>query len=255
MRAWLRLLALVPLIAFAEPPGAGSGKFAPPADGADPRVALAARLDGVRADDLRPSPIPGLYELTRGAEVAYVSADGRYMIGGDVYEISKKGDYPNLTDQRRRELRAKLVAEVPDSQVIVFAPAKPQYTITVFTDPDCVYCRKMHSQIAEYNKLGIKVRYAFFPREGPNTEAWTKSEQVWCSKDRQDALTRAKKGEAVTAAACKQNPVQHTWEVGRSIGLEGTPGVILADGEMIPGYLPPQALLAKLKAAAGSGKG
>src|SRR5687768_13104221 len=122
MRALLKLLLLLPLAALAQ---------------GDPRVELAAKLDGVKPADLRPSPIPGLFELTRGAEVAYVSADGKYMLGGDLFEISKKGDYPNLTDQRRRELRLKLLAEVPETEMVVFAPAKPTHTITVFTDPDC----------------------------------------------------------------------------------------------------------------------
>jgi thiol:disulfide interchange protein DsbC len=109
----------------------------------------------------------------------------------------------------------------------------------------------MHSQIAEYNKLGIKVRYAFFPREGPDTEAWTKSEAVWCSANRRDALTKAKLGQAVKAAKCADTPVKQTWDLGHEIGIEGTPGVVLADGELIPGYLPPQQLLAKLSAPKG----
>jgi thiol:disulfide interchange protein DsbC len=105
----------------------------------------------------------------------------------------------------------------------------------------------MHSQVAEYNRLGIKVRYAFFPREGPGSEAWTKLEQVWCSPDRKDALTRAKLGQALKAPKCAADQVvRRSWELGHQIGVESTPNVVLEDGELIPGYLPPQQLLAKI---------
>jgi thiol:disulfide interchange protein DsbC len=245
MRALLLVFALA-VLAAATPAGFAADA-APKADAVDPRVALAARIPGVEAKDLRPSPVPGIYELSRGAEVTYLSADGRFIFTGDLYQISTTGEFPNLSDARRRELRTRLLGEVPDSRLIVFAPkTEPKYTITVFTDPDCSWCRKLHSQIAEYNRLGIKVRYAFFPREGPGTEAWTKSEAVWCSADRKDALTRAKLGQQVKAGKCANTPVKQTWELGREIGIEGTPGVVLANGELIPGYLPPQQMLAKL---------
>jgi thiol:disulfide interchange protein DsbC len=243
MRAILLVLALVLTAAPARPAETRSE----PAAAADPRIALAARIPGVKPEELLPSPIAGLYELTRGADVTYVSADGRYVLTGDLYQVSTEGEFPNLSDARRRELRSKLLAQVPESRMVVFAPRNAaKYTITVFTDPDCAWCRKMHSQIAEYNKLGIKVRYAFFPREGQESEAWAKSEAVWCSADRKDALTRAKQGQQVRAAKCANTPVKQTWELGHEIGIEGTPGLVLADGELIPGYLPPQQLLARL---------
>jgi thiol:disulfide interchange protein DsbC len=246
LRAVLGILTLL----LAAPVLAAPPQAVPAA--ADPRVELAAKLPGVTAEELRPSPIAGLYELARGTEITYVSADGRYILTGDLYQIAKDAEFPNLSDQRRRELRAKLLAGIPDTQMVVFAPNAPKYTVTVFTDPDCTWCRKLHSQIAEYNKLGIKIRYAFFPREGPDSEAWHKSEAVWCSVDRRAALTRAKLGETVTAKACANTPVRHTWEVGKELGIEGTPGLMLADGELIPGYLPPKDLLKRLvQAAAG----
>lgn len=244
----MRALFAVSLLVIASvAPCAPAAEAAPKAGSGDPRVELAARIPGVTPEELRPSPVPGLYELSRGADVTYVTADGKYILTGDLYQIAQSGTYPNLSENRRRELRIKRLGEVPESRMVVFAPATPpKYTVTVFTDPDCAWCRKLHSQIAEYNKLGIKVRYAFFPREGPDTEAWTKSEAVWCAADRKSALTQAKLGKAVKSAKCANTPVRQTWELGHEIGIEGTPGLVLADGELIPGYLPPNQLLAKL---------
>lgn len=258
MRVPSRILAVLSVLALAAsasaaPPTRGRG--ASPDSAADARAALAAKIPGVKPEELRPSPIPGLWELSRGAEVTYVSADGQFLLMGDIYRIPRDGGpFPNLSDARRRELRAELLAAIPDSETIPFGPAKARHTITVFTDPDCSWCRKMHSQIAEYNRLGIRIRYAFFPREGPDSEAWRKSEAVWCSRDRQDALTRAKQGQPVKVQACGQTPVRHTWELGRELGVEGTPGLVLGNGELIPGYLPPRDLLRHLDELAAADK-
>lgn len=247
-------LGLSAAVAAGAPAPASKGpatRGAPAVSADDPRAVILSRIPGVKAEELRPSAIPGLWEVARGAEVTYVSADGRYILAGDIYQVAQQGEYPNLSDQRRRELRRELVAkELTDARTIVFAPKNPKHVVTVFTDPDCTWCRKLHSQIAEYNKLGIAVHYAFFPREGPDSEVWRKSEAVWCSADRRDALTRAKRGETIKSRDCGNTPVRATWSLGREIGIQGTPGLVLADGELVPGYLPPQQLLEHLKKSA-----
>ena len=216
------------------------------AHAADPRAALLKLLPaGSKLEDLRPSPIPGIYEFMQGAEVSYLTADGKYFLDGNVYNLSTR---ENLTEDRRTRARASLIAAIPESQMLVFAPQNPQYTITVFTDVDCQYCRKLHSQIAEINKLGVKVRYMFFPRTGPNTESWHKAEAVWCAADRNDALTRAKAGGAVDISkGCPVNPVAREYALGESIGVRGTPAIVTENGGFINGYLPPHDLLEEIK--------
>jgi len=210
----------------------------------DPRVEVASHIPGARPDELRPTAVPGVYELTRGADIVYVTADGKYAFTGDLVELANNN---NLTEQHRRELRAKAIAAFPEDQMLVFGPADPKYTVTVFTDVDCPYCRKLHSQIASYNRLGIRVRYLLYPRTGPNTESWTKAEQVWCSADRNAALTRAKLGEELKAKPCANNPVARSFALGQELSLEGTPAIVMANGEMLPGYVPPDVLMQHLK--------
>jgi thiol:disulfide interchange protein DsbC len=207
-------------------------------------AAVASHLPGAHAGDLRTTPIPGIYEFRQGAELVYVTADGRYGFAGDLYRLV---DRNNLSDARRRELRLDLLRAVPEASMVVFAPPQTKYTITVFTDVDCTYCRALHKQIAEYNRLGVKVRYLFFPRSGPNTESWSKAEQVWCSADRQAALTQAKLGVALKSAVCKPNPVAAQYALGRAIGLTGTPGIVTESGELLPGYAPPDELVQELQ--------
>ena len=216
-----------------------------PAAAADPRVEIASKIPGAKPDDLRESPIPGVYEFAQGAEIAYVSSDGKYAIDGDLIDIASKD---NLTEKTRRVERAKLISAVPESQMVVFAPKDPKYTVTVFTDVDCGYCRKLHSQINEYNRLGIKVRYMFYPRSGPDTESWEKAEQVWCSPNRGDALTKAKLDQAIPGPKhCAGSPVAREYALGQDVGVRGTPAIVLDDGEMLPGYLPPAMLAQHLK--------
>lgn len=228
------------LAAFASLALAGSGQAvtqgapaaAQSAAKGDIRADIAKRLD-IKVEDVRPSPVSGLFEVRSGAEVGYVSADGRFYVNGDVFEMDSKR---NLTEDTRKKGRLALLAGVKDEDAIVFAPKGPaQHTLTVFTDVDCVHCRHMHSEIGELNRLGIRVRYLMFPRGGPDTESWRKAESVWCSADRKDALTRAKKGETLPPGKCKA-PVAAQYELGRQLGISGTPGIVTETGEFIAGY-------------------
>ena len=117
----------------------------------------------------------------------------------------------------------------------------------MLTDVNCAYCRKLHGEIAQYNERGIAVRYAAFPRSGPDTDSWNTMAAVWCSKDRRDALTRAKLGEKVAAPACGDRAVAEHYALGEQLGVEGTPMIILEDGAVIGGYIPAAALAERLE--------
>lgn len=199
---------------------------------ADPRARIAERLE-IKVEDVRPSPVEGLYEVRSGAEVGYVSTDGRFYVDGDVFDMTSKH---NLTEDVRREGRLALLATIKDSDAIVFAPkGTVKHTVTVFTDVDCAYCRRMHSEIADLNDRGIRVRYLMFPRGGPGSESWDKAVAVMCSADRKDALTRAKRGEKIAAGKCTTS-VAAEYELGRMMGVTGTPGIVTDTGEFIAGY-------------------
>ncbi len=226
--------------------GAAGLRATAAADPPDPRAALLKLLPpGSKLEDLQPSPIPGVYEFAEGADVNYLTADGKYFIDGNLYDM---GTRRNLTEEHRNKARLALINAVPESQMLVFSPKNPQYTITVFTDVDCQYCRKLHSEMAELNRLGVRVRYMFYPRTGPNTESWRKAEAVWCSADRNEALTRAKVGAPVdTSKTCSPNPVAREYALGQSIGVQGTPAIVTEGGDYINGYLPPHDLVEELK--------
>ena len=236
---------LLPLVVLATLFSGPLGAQQPVARAVDPREEIARKIPGgARVDELRATPVPGIWEFTRDGDIAYVSADGRYAISGDMVEL---GSNVNLTENHRREIRARELAAVPESQMLIFGPKEAKYTLTVFTDIDCPYCRKLHSQIGEYNRLGIRVRYLLYPRNGPNTESWTKAEQVWCSSNRNDALTRAKQGQDLKVKVCTDTPLPRFWALGQKFNITGTPALVMSDGEMLSGYMPPDMLLKHLQ--------
>jgi len=208
------------------------------------REELAAKLQGVEADDISSSPLPGVYQISVGANVAYVTADGRYLLQGELYDLATN---ENLTERTRAASRVDLLESVDRDSMIVFAPkdGEVKHSITIFTDIDCGYCRQFHREIDEVNALGIEVRYLFYPRTGPDTESWEKADRVWCAADRNAALTRAKLGGSVPDLQCADTPVAGHYDLGHEVGVRGTPAVFSSTGELLGGYMPP-ATLAKL---------
>ena len=221
----------------------------------DPAVAdkitasLRALLPDLQADDIRATPIENLYEVSIGMRVVYVTGDGRYLLQGDLIDLETQ---VNLSEASRTDSRRDLMAKLGDDEVIVFSPEEVKYSVSVFTDVDCTYCRRLHSQIEQYMANGIEVRYLLYPRGGPASAAWNTSEAVWCAKDRGEALTAAKLDREFESSSCDASAVQDHYILGQEVGLSGTPAIVLDDGELIAGYLPPDALKVRLeqKAAA-----
>ncbi len=196
---------------------------------------LQQRFPEVRADQITPSPIPGLFELRIGPQVAYVSADGRFLVRGDIIDAVTD---VNISEARRSAARVAAINDMGEAKMIIFSPKQVRHTINVFTDVDCGYCRKLHREMDQYLARGIRVRYLFFPRSGPNTESWTKAEEVWCSADRNAALTRSKRGEVLTTKVCSPTPVLQHYSLGISFDVQGTPAIVTDTGEILPGYVP-----------------
>ena len=198
---------------------------------------------GVQPSSVSESLIPGLYEVTFGTRVFYLTGDGQHMMRGELINVA---DGKNLTQEKVSGLRQGLLASLDESQMIVFEPKKAKHTVTVFTDVDCGYCAKLHREMPMYHDAGIRVRYLAFPRAGVDSNSGRKIQSVWCSVDQHEAMTRAKAGREVKAPKC-ENPVANHFSLGRDFGVRGTPTIILDSGEIIPGYAPAKQLLEVLE--------
>jgi len=196
------------------------------------------------------TPVDGLLMVQIGGDIVYATADARYMVQGRLVDMETMED---LTEGAKSEVRRELLAHADTGSQITFAPSEPAYDLTVFTDIDCGYCRKLHSQIDDYNQQGIAIHYMAFPRAGIGSHSYDKAVSVWCAGDPRSALTQAKQGAEPDPAQC-DNPIDEQYQLGRELGVTGTPSLLTADGQMIPGYVPPEQLRARLDQMAAASK-
>lgn len=208
------------------------------------RESFTQRFPQVKAESIRPGPIDGMFEIRQGTMVAYLSTDGRYLFQGELIDLDTD---INLTDQAASVERQSLMSQASADQQIVFGPKAPEYSIAVFTDIDCTFCRKLHREIADYSAQGIEIKYLLYPRGGPGSASWQKAEEVACAEDPTKAITLAKNDQLVVSKQCDlAKTVGDSYRLGGEIGLRGTPAIVLDDGTLISGYVPAKDLRERL---------
>lgn len=181
----------------------------------------------------------GLFEvIIEGGEIIYFSEDLSHGFEGSVIEMATG---INITEAKRKQQRKDLLASLDEAELIIFEPKKTDYTLTVFTDIDCGYCRKLQQQMDEYNALGIRIRYMAFPRAGIGSDAFDKLEAVWCADNKEQAMDDAKNLIQVKSKQC-ESPVAAQYKLGERLGVNATPTLFLDSGESLPGYIPPKRL-------------
>lgn len=204
------------------------------ADRAADEAAIREALGQINPEVIEPTPLSGIYEVVVGPHIVYMSADGRYMFQGELIDVSTR---QSLTEPRRRQAVESLLSKIGEDQMIVYEPKKAKHTITVFTDIDCGYCRKLHNEMQSYLDAGIRVRYMFYPRAGLGSESYQKAVAVWCADDRKAALTAAKNGKPIEMKTC-DNPINEHMLLVDKLGARGTPFIVFENGGTQPGYAP-----------------
>ena len=209
------------------------------ADAKSVEAALKQTLPTIKPDAITESPIKGVYEVVVGARLFYVSEDGRYLMQGSMVDLKTRED---VSEKKLSTARLDALKKVGIDNMIVFKPETTKHVVYIFTDIDCGYCRKLHSEIKSYLKEGIEIRYLFFPRAGEDSDSFDKAVTVWCSRDRNAALTRAKTGENIARKTCK-NPVADHLALALAMGAHGTPMIVTEKGTILPGYVPSDELI------------
>ncbi|RDJ00362.1 DsbC family protein [Dyella solisilvae] len=258
-KKWLLALCVsgFALNVCAAPDGSGSATANAPANAnatavasatgseASVRKAILSLAPDATIASIQASPIPGFYQVITDGQLVYVSADGKFLLNGDLIDVARK---KNISNDGWASFRKAELAKVPASDRIVFAPANPRYRVTVFTDVNCAYCRALHEHVAEFNKAGIALEYVAWPRDGVtnpagrNTETYNEMVSVWCASNRNAAFTAAKEGHMPKSATCA-NPVKQQFDLGVKLGITGTPTIIASDGTMLGGYITPEEML------------
>jgi len=205
------------------------------------KILLAKQLPGVEITRVTQSPIDGLYEVVSGSQVVYMTADAQFMLDGDLVNLRTQ---QNFTEETKSVIRLAKINALGEDKMIIYTPEKIKHTVTVVTDVNCPYCRRLHDEMSKYMQLGVRVRYVFMPLKGKDDYETTVS--IWCSKDRNKALDIVKSGGEIEAKTC-ENPIKEHLKLARDIGIRGTPAVILENGTLLPGYVPINQLIFEIR--------
>lgn len=203
---------------------------------------LAKNMPTVKISKISTTPIDGLYEVIVGPQIVYMSADARYMIEGDMVDL-KTGR--NVSEEAKSAIRLASIEKLGVDNMVVYKPENVKNTITVITDIYCHYCRLLHKEIPAYMENDVQVRYIFMPLRG-GAAGMSTTVSVWCADDQNKALDSAKADGVVEEKTC-DNPIKEHLKVARELGVEGTPVIILENGQMIPGYKPVAKVVAQLR--------
>ena len=207
---------------------------------------LRALVPNAKTIAISETPIKGILQVQINSDIVYVTEGAEYLVQGQIIDLDTRD---NITDQAKSGIRMGLLTDLNRDEQISFAPEKTKFDLLVFTDLDCGYCRKLHNQMAEYNEQGIAIHYLAFPRAGVGSTSYDDYVSVWCADDQQEAMTLAKNGADPEPKTCP-NPITDQYNLGREVGVTGTPSMVTLDGTMIPGYMPPEQLRQRLESLA-----
>ncbi len=219
---------------------------------ADTKAVILKKLRAARPDlnftKVSASEMPGIYEVEfNGGGVVYSTSTADHFVVGEVYAVKPTG-IVNLTERRKNGERAKSIAALKSSELIVYPPkGEVKASMYVFTDVDCGYCRLIHKEVPSLNEMGVSVKYLAFPRAGMGSMSYKKIASAWCADDKLAALDDLKAGKQIDIKVCDDNPVAKQYALGQKLGVTGTPAIVLESGELIPGYLKADELARRLK--------
>lgn len=203
------------------------------------RTQLGTVFPNQSIDEIKRSTLPGFYEVRAGMEIVYISEDARYLMLGDVLDLQRPALERNLGENSKRAIRLSAWPLLKEQAFVDYKPTQVKATVIVFVDPDCSYCQKLHAEIPGLLAEGIAVRYVPFPRQGLKSTTATKLEHAWCAKDPNQAVDQLMRAQPIASATCdKRNQFSKAFELGKRLGVSGTPALLLGDGTLIPGFRP-----------------
>jgi len=223
---------------------------------AEMKTHLEKQLPGIEVDSVEQSPLKDFYQVFYSGQLLYIDKQGKHIFNGNLLKLDNgvvdlSEAAVRVKEQQQAPMRKQIIDAIPESEMVVYKAPDEKYKMTVFTDVDCAYCRKLHREMAQLNAKGITVRYLAFPRAGIGSSAYDKLVGIWCAEDRRAAMDKAKLERKFEYRKC-ENPVAKQYQLTRQFNLSGTPALILEDGELITGYVPGDELLKYFQQKSGS---
>ena len=208
------------------------------------RKALLQQFPSAQISSVKKTPYSGLFEVYLDGQVLYVDAQAKYVFAGDVIDMKNRR---NLTRARLNQLQAVNWDTLPLNNALKTVKGNGARKLVVFSDVDCPYCRKFEAELAKVDNITV---YTFlYPIEGLHPKAVQTSKQIWCAPDRNKAWDDYITSSSVPSNDGKcANPVDETIALAAKLKISGTPTIIFANGQRVPGMVP-AAQLERLLAA------
>ena len=184
-----------------------------------------------KIDEVRTTPMQGLYEVRVGTDVFYTDAQGNYLIQGELIDTQARR---NLTEDRIKALTAVKFSDLPLNDAIKVVHAKGERQIAVFADPNCGYCKRFERDMQSVDNVTMHV--FLIPILSPDSVE--KSRNIWCAKDQakawQDYML---KGEKSTSATCDTKALERNLAFAHKYKITGTPTIVFTDNTRVPGAI------------------
>lgn len=203
---------------------------------------MSQSFPNVKVDRVMPTDLGGFQAVVADGRVYYMSNDGAFLMAGSLFDLQAD---VNMTERIKAVLRKESIANIQSENLLTYAPDDYQHVVRVFSDVDCPYCRKLHGELPELQKGGVRVDYIVVPFRGD--EARRKAVSVWCSDNRREAMDKGMRGAAMDKAECDDHPIEDNLRLARALGVTATPAFLLEDGRLLVGYRPAQELLHDIK--------
>lgn len=184
-----------------------------------------------KIDEVRTTPMQGLYEVRVGTDVFYTDAQGNYLIQGELIDTQARR---NLTEDRIKALTAVKFSDLPLNDAIKVVQGKGERHIAVFADPNCGYCKRFERDMQSVDNVTMHV--FLIPILSPDSVE--KSRNIWCAKDQakawQDYML---KGEKSTSATCDTKALERNLAFAHKYKITGTPTIVFTDNTRVPGAI------------------
>ncbi len=197
------------------------------------RTNLKARIPQIeQIDEVSKSAMPGLYEVrVNGTDIFYTDAQANYLIHGNLIDTRAKR---NLTEERVTQLSAIEFSELPLKDAFTIVRGNGERKLAVFEDPNCGYCKRFERELQ--NVDNVTVQLFLYPIL--SADSVEKSKNIWCAKLPADAFNGWMLAEKpIAAASCNTAAIERNLEFGRKHKITGTPTLIFADGQRVPGAI------------------
>ena len=208
------------------------------------RQALLAAFPNLASiDEVRPTPMPGVFEVRVGTDLFYTDATGQYVLQGNLLSLKARR---NLTQDRLDQLLAIDFAALPWDDAIKIEHGKGGPRIAVFEDPNCGYCKRFERDMQQAN---LTMYVFLYPVLG--ADSTRKSNAIWCASNRSQAwLDWMLSGVDPGQGNCDTAAITRNLALGNKHKINGTPTLVFADGSRAPGAIPRAEVMQRIAAAA-----